>query len=760
MKKYEEKFWEILSNLFVGAETQGESGVANLMKAKFTYFEKVKTELLTQINQTCKNNNDFKEELYNKLYSFFYRYFNESGSIYYNYTPLFYNIYTQAYQSDTPFTNYEQIFSDKQDTYLFYKTKMLYYIKSVKVFKDLEIDYKKPNQEIKIKFDTSGLDDKEKEKTQLIYELLSIDDLKPIFKVSYSSRGRKTKVSEICKKLQKAHICINEEDIQTWFRIFEKQSNIDYFINKNAKKFLSEQLNLWVYQYMFSQEVEFGATRIQEIQDFKNIANQIIHFISQFEDELAKIWNKPRFALNSNLVVTLDKLQEKGFDISKLISHPNYPLQQQEWEELEIPQENNLIENPYLPIDTKYFLDLKEEIEDLFGENEFDGLLIKSENYQALNTLLPRFKGKIDLIYIDPPFNTGGDFAYIDRFKESTWLSLMENRLELAHPLLSRQGSLLLHLDHNASHRGKELMDKIFGKENFRNEIIWAYRSGGASKSGRLPRKHDNIWFYSKSQDFQISPIYERQYYDVNFMNSCRQDNQGRWYTDTLLRDILEDTLQIVENDQPMEYSVKPVLNVSAEHISFDTQKPEGLLSLLFKISNLSNNSVILDYHLGSGTTIAAAQKLGRKWIGIEMGEHFYDIIIPRMKKVLGGFECGISGDTQYRGGGIFKYYELEQYEQILKKIKYNPTPQTFLNHTKSNEIKDCFLFDKKLSDAIIEEAQGFKVDVSKLYENIDLKESIRNITGKEPLEITDTKVRFQDYETNLLEVLKPLLVW
>lgn len=511
---------------------------------------------------------------------------------------------------------------------------------------------------------------------------------------------------------------------------------------------------------MFSQEVEFNQNRIQEIQDFKNIANQIIHFISQFEDELAKIWNKPRLALNSNIVVTLDRLREKGFDISRLTSHPNYSLQEQEWGELEIQNNNALIENPYLPIDTRYFQDLKEEIESLFDENEFDGLLIKSENYQALNTLLPRFKDKIDLIYIDPPFNTGSDFAYIDKFQDSTWLSLMENRLELAKSFLSNQGSFYLHLDHNASHRGKELLDRIFGKENFRNEIIWAYRSGGASKSGRLPRKHDNIWFYSKNPNFQISPVYERQYYNTNFMNSCLQDKQGRYYTDTLMRDILEDILQIVENNQSIEYSVKPVLNLSAEHIGFNTQKPEGLLSLLFKISNLSRDSIILDYHLGSGTTIATAQKLGRRWLGIEMGEHFYEVVIPRMKKVLGGFECGISKEVEYRGGGVFKYYELEQYEQILQKIKYSPTPQDFLDNNKINEIKDCFLFDKKLSEAIVDETQGFRVEIAKLYENIDLKESIHNLTGKKPLEMTDTKVRFKDCEMNLLEVLKPLLVW
>lgn len=766
MKKFEKKFWNILNNLFVGEKIEGYSGFANLMQVKFNYFEKVKNELVSQINQICTNNNDFKEELYNKLYSFFHRYFNESGSIYYNYTPLFYNIYTQAYQSDIPFTNYEQVFSDRQDTYLFYKTKMLYYVKSDKTFKDLEIDYRGGGgQELKIKFDTSGLGDKKgNEKIQLVYELFSLENSNLVFKTFYSVKNKKTNISEIHKKIKKMNSNIKEEDIQKWFQIFERQSNIDYFINKNAKKFLSEQLNLWIYQYMFSQEVEFSQKRIQEIQDFKNIANQIIHFISQFEDELAKIWNKPRFVLNSNLIVTLDRLQDKGFDISKLTSHPNFSLQEREWNNLKIRNDTNLIENPYLPIDTQYFQDLKEEIENLFDPDELDGLLIKSENYQALNTLLPRFKNTIDLIYIDPPFNTGSDFAYIDRFQDSTWLSLMENRLELARDLLSDKGSFYLHLDYNANYLGRNLLNNILGSDNFINEIIWNYR-GTTNTNTKFAPKHDVIFLYKKNKHiFNFNDVRIPYEDSEKFL----KDKDGKFYK-MWKKDQPYYPPQKFENGQwillgKAQYDVwNDIPSMATAHgkefLNFSTQKQEKLIQRIIQASS-NQHSLVLDYHLGSGTTIATAQKLGRKWIGIEMGNHFYEIVIPRMKKVLGGFECGISKEVTYRGGGIFKYYELEQYEQILKKIKYSPTPQDFLDSRKSNEIKDCFLFDKKLSEAIIEESQGFKFDISKLYKNIDLRETIHNLTGKSPLKITDQKVVFKDCEMNLLEVLRPLLIW
>lgn len=523
MTNNEKKFWDILTNLFVGAEVKGKSGFINLMIAKQSYFKKVKTELLQEINEVCRDNQSFKDEFYDKLYSFFHRYFSESGSIYYNYTPLFYNVYTKAY-NDAPCeiktfsTDYEQIISNKQDTSLFYKTQMLYYVKSDKIFKDLEIEIE-GNKYI---FDVSNMEGKKaNEKKELVYILNSIDNKKLNFSVTYSENGKKTSIVDILKKTKEVKLETNEEDLKKAFQVFEKQSNIDYFINKDARKFLSEQLDMWIYQYMFCQEVTFDLKRFTQIQDFKKVALKLINFIAQFENELVKIWNKPRFVLNANIVVTLDKLQAKNYDINKITNHPNFHNQQTEWEELGINQGNGLVKNEYLPIDTKYFSDLKEEIEELFNEDEFDGLLIKSENYQALNTIQPRFKGKVDLIYIDPPFNTGDDFAYIDRFQDSTWLSLMENRLELAKNILSSRGSFYLHLDYRANFMGRFLLDNIFNK-NLLNEVIYGYRIQGIKRNA-YANKHDTIFIYTKNKPNENKHIFnlekEIQIYQKPFMD-------------------------------------------------------------------------------------------------------------------------------------------------------------------------------------------------------------------------------------------------
>jgi adenine-specific DNA-methyltransferase len=217
MTNNEKKFWDILTNLFVGAEVKGKSGFINLMVAKQSYFKKVKIDLLKQINDTCKDNKDFKDELYDKLYSFFHRYFSESGSIYYNYTPLFYNIYTKAYNENpteikTFSTDYEQIISNKQDTSLFYKTQMLYYVKSDKIFKDLEIEIENK----KYIFDVSNMEGKKaNEKKNLVYELKSIENKLLTFNVFYNSRGQSDAQNKaIIKEAKKLNIEVKEEELK------------------------------------------------------------------------------------------------------------------------------------------------------------------------------------------------------------------------------------------------------------------------------------------------------------------------------------------------------------------------------------------------------------------------------------------------------------------------------------------------------------------------------------------------------------------
>ncbi|MFY9357894.1 MAG: DNA methyltransferase, partial [Defluviitoga tunisiensis] len=486
----EEKFFNALKDIFVGAKVEGESGYINLMRIKSNYYEKkIFPQLQNDIDQALEPFPEFREELFDKLYNFFYRYFSESGSIYFRYTPFHQNVY-------------EKVYTDDRDVILFWKTHMLYYVKTDRLFNNLDVEV----DGFKFFFDVSTLQHKKaNEKRQIIYELKEVrKDRTIVFNVVYSERGRITKSNDIIKALNKEDIKVTEEILDKAFKVFEKQSEVDYFINKNAKEFLKEQFNLWLYQYVFSGESEWTDKRIKQLQVLKDIAYKIIDFISQFEDELVKIWNKPKFVLNSNYVITLDRIADKDIElIEVLIKHKNFEKQQEEWKELGIIDDKfekcQIFENrldgkqlkkeyQHLPIDTKYFKDLELKILSLFDDldNSLDGWLIKSENYQALNTILPKFKEKVQTIYIDPPFNTGDDFDYVDHFQDSTWLKLMNDRISLYKNFLSKSGSIFVHLDHNAEHFGRILLEHNF-KNGFINNLVWSYRTGGASKKTALP---------------------------------------------------------------------------------------------------------------------------------------------------------------------------------------------------------------------------------------------------------------------------------
>ncbi|MDH7554941.1 MAG: site-specific DNA-methyltransferase [Spirochaetota bacterium] len=731
----EQKFYKALQDVFIGAKIEGTGGFVNLMKIKSNYYHKIEDILKKDIETALNHYPHFRDELFDKLYSFFSRYFTESGSIYFNATPFHNNIY-------------EKVYTDEKDVILFWKTQMLYYVKTDRIFRSLEIE----SDGFKFYFDVSELEHKKaNEKRSLIFELNKVrEDNTIVFDVHYSEKGAKTKQDEIVKAIKRKGIAISEEQLERALRVFEKQSEVDFFINKNAKAFLQEQFKLWSYQYFWEGAKEWSADRVNQLQILKDIAFKIIDFISQFEDELVKIWNKPKFVKNSNYVITLDRITDKKL-VEKIKKHKNYKEQVKEWEELGIDKDN-----PKAPIDTKYFKDLELEILSQFDDldKSLDGWLIKSENYQALNTILPKFKEKVQTIYIDPPFNTGDDFDYIDKFQDSNWLSLIENRSSLGKYFINQKGSFFLHLDYRANFLGRQLLDEIFGEDNLINEIIYAYRIQGILQQG-FPRKHDTIFFYAKNTDkLFFKPIKERVYYEKPFFNPA-VDEQGRYYADVFIRDVWD-------HDE-----TKPLISGSKEFQDFRTQKSEGLLKRIIETTT-DKNDLILDFFLGSGTTTAVAHKLGRKWIGVEMGEHFYSVVLPRMKKVLAYDKSGISKEVkEYQGGGFFKYYELEQYEEALANCKYEES-DLFNSPSKTPYQEYVFMKDEKMLKAleIDYENNKVKVDLTKLYQNIDIAETLSNLFGKWIKKIEADKVWLEGLDKPVdtkdldYKLIKPLIWW
>ncbi|MCL0043674.1 site-specific DNA-methyltransferase [Peptococcaceae bacterium] len=835
----EQKFYNALKDVFVGAKVEGESGYINLMQIKSRYYEKgVFPKLQQDIKKAIEPFPEFKEELFDKLYTFFESYFSESGSIYFRYTPIHKNVY-------------EKVYTDDKDVMLFWKTHMLYYVKTDRLFKNLEVNV----DGYKFFFNVSTLEYKKaNEKREIVFEFKEKRrDGTLIFNVSYSERGKKTKSDEILRALNREGVEVSEDILERAFRVFEKQSEVDYFINKNAKEFLKEQFNIWLYQYVFQGMSVWTEKRIKQLQVLKDIAFKIIDFISQFEDELVKIWNKPKFVLNSNYVITLDRIAEKDKDlklIDKILRHRNFNDQVKEWKELGIVdnsfKKNKIVENDltgkhlsnnykHLPVDTRYFKDLELEILGLFDDldNSLDGWLIKSENYQALNTILPKFKEKVQTIYIDPPFNKeqDADYFYSVKYKDASWITMLENRLQLAKFVLNPKGSIFVRCDCNGNWLVRPLMNEIFGGENFRNEIVV---KRGSPKAGlflqfgelkSLGVMYDNLYWFSKHPESgytgfiktlsekregywtSFKKIYDRPTMRYEILGINLSKGQWMWNKERALEAVenyrrylkeAKKTGETIENywvrtgrklefvrkhNDTIQYWVAPKETTLQDNNwldipgyssgwGFKTENSEILLKRVIE-STSRESDLVVDFFLGSGTTTAVAHKLGRKWLGVEMGEHFYTVVLPRMKKVLAYDKSGISKEkdvkekyNQNNAGGFFKYYELEQYEDTLRKVKYEDA-DLFDNPNEDPYNQYVFMKDLKMLEALEVDYENnkVKVDLSKLYLNIDIPETLSNLLGKWIKKITSDFVEFEDGKKvnmkNLdYKLIKPLIWW
>ena len=337
----------------------------------------------------------------------------------------------------------------------------------------------------------------------------------------------------------------------------------------------------------------------------------------------------------------------------------------------------------------------KDGIEENITFDENDNLIIKGNNLIALSSLLKRYEGKVKCIYIDPPFNTGSDsFNYNDKFSRSTWLVFMKNRLELAKRLLHVTGNIFVHIDINQSHYLKTLCDEIFGEDNFVEEIIWAYGSpsGGRAATPKPVNIHDYILHYAKSyserkQNRVYVPYSEKyikdwfKYIDDDGRKYQRRqrgkDENGNpiWAKQYLdeskgvpLSTVWNDIQQVYADPRAYKDGNKADVEVLKEFKG--GQKPEALIKRILEMAT-DEGDLVLDFHIGTGTSAATAHKLNRKYIGVEQMVNQIDLILPRLQKVIGGDTAGISKFVEWKGGGSFVYCELlENASTLIKKIQ------------------------------------------------------------------------------------------
>ena len=350
-------------------------------------------------------------------------------------------------------------------------------------------------------------------------------------------------------------------------------------------------------------------------------------------------------------------------------------------------------------------------------------MLIQGDNLEALKSLLPYHRGQVKCIYIDPPYNTRSAFEhYDDNLEHSRWLAMIWPRLELLRELLSEDGSIWVSIDDNEGHYLKVVMDEVFGRASFLSSVIWRKNYSPKSTARHFSEDHDYILVYARSAEAWLPNLMPRSEKQDRAYRNPDDDPRGPWKTSDLSARnfyskgkyrIVSPSGRVIEGPPGGNYwrvseerfweldadnriwwgkdgtaipqikrflsevkqgivpqtfwsydevghtqdAKKEILALSGADV-FITPKPERLLQRILHIAT-NPGDLVLDSFLGSGTTAAVAHKMGRRWIGIEMGDHAVTHCVPRLNKVIAGEAGGISASVGWQGGGGFDLYRL-----------------------------------------------------------------------------------------------------
>ncbi len=546
---------------------------------------------------------------------------------------------------------------------------------------------------------------------------------------------------------------------------YTAKNSFDYFIHKDLGGFLNRELDFYIKNEVFV-IADLDAAKLQSqlavVKTIEKVGQKIIDFLAQLENFQKKLWLKKKFVVQSDYCITLDRVPE--------IFYPEICAndeQRKEWVHLFAIDEikgdglfakgysepltiDFLKQNPFLVLDTKYFpLSFKHklmaEIEDL--DEQCDGLLVRSENLQALLLLQQRFAKAINCIYIDPPFNlkVNGDFLYRTDYKDSTWNTLLHNRIEITTSLLSDNSFFYLRCDNNGNHLARHILDETLGAEHFLAELLVQRIRKNVTSQGRisLPLANDSLFLYSNTEDYKFNNPYtklkearesywrrvddssgfrnppERVIFGKTFL-PYKHEAHFKYSQESMDRMIEEGKLRIIckqcgephykgvwekcpkcgcEQATP-QYLVgetdKIILDTNWTDIAgyssktgFSTENAEILLNRALEVCS-SENDLVCDYFGGSGTTMAVAMQKNRKWLGVEMGDQYEIFIRPRLKQIMHkGHSC------------YFKYIRLEQYEDTLNNLKVkdsfgkNDNESYMLRYMLDTETRDSLINTK-----------------------------------------------------------------
>lgn len=480
-----------------------------------------------------------------------------------------------------------------------------------------------------------------------------------------------------------------------------------------------------------------------------------------------------------------------------------------------------------------------------YGDPAAENMIIHGDNLLALKALEQEFAGQVKCVYIDPPYNTGAAFEqYDDNLEHSTWLKLMVPRLQILRNLLSSDGSLYISIDDDEHAYLKVLCDEVMGRSNFVANCIWHKKHTRSNDAKWFSDNHDYILVYAKDKSTWRPNLLPRTEESAKGYTNPDNDPRGVWasgpchaktpnpkdiypittpsgrvvmpppgtswrFSEAKMKDLIQDnriyfgasgenvprfkrfitdvqdgfvptTLWFRDEVGDNQEAKKEVKAFNPESV-FSTPKPERLIERIMTLAT-SEGDLVLDSFLGSGTTAAVAHKMGRRYIGIELGDHCYTHCLPRLQKVVDGEQGGISKTVEWQGGGGFKFYELaptlivkDKHGNPVISDKYNPqmlvaaiaklngytyapNPDVYWNQGASQTGSYIYVTTEYLTAAQLDEissdlpeherllicAPAFDVGLGKRYENINVRKIPQSVLDK-------CEYGAEDYNLNII---------
>lgn len=678
----------------------------------------------------------FESDIYNHLCEFFSRYYDDGDFIserrYSNGT---YAIPYDGEEVKLHWANADQYYVKTSEYFKEYSFKLG---EATVVFKIVDAETEKDNNKAKEKryFQLNAEKSHEfKGHTLTIYLVYKVDENKAK-ETESEEKGKKRKkqaefnyqiidaVKEDCMKRHLFAALFELDDkgrtkLERQLDRYTAKNTFDYFIHKDLKNFLERELDFYIKtEVLFIDDLDAQSQQkswayIVKTQIIKFIGHKIIEFLAQIEDFQKKLYLKKKFVVETNYCITLDRIPESFF--LEIIENEK---QHEEWIKLfaidkitgDLTKKGYskpltidfLKENTFLVLDTAFFgMDFKErlisEIDNL--DENLDGLLIHSENFQALNLLQEKYKAQIKCVYIDPPYNTGSDgFLYKDNYQHSSWLSFMKNRLLQAKEKLCDNGVIFISIDDNEVGNLRSLCAEIFGENSFIGSVGWESKTKSQNTQDaydKLQPKMEYILLYNKGgkHRFNLYGKGEKQYPMRDAQGEYREhilelmNATGIRGRDSMVFEIegvippsgkqwqlgqdevathksngnlfIRDGKVIIKmrpQDErseitepfwaffPKEFgtaeSAKKELNQSLPNHGIETIKPVEIVKrIVFHAT--TDKDMVLDFFCGSGTTANAVIQLNREskdkrnFILVEMSEYFDTVTKPCIQKVV-----------------------------------------------------------------------------------------------------------------------------